>query len=147
MRLYLVLILLAITMAFGTGYYALFIQGNYTVSESDVLAIKKIKTKFRKKTRAKLIINFNSLYSSREHLELIKPITKLNPALNIRSNLYSSDKDCFKDIYNITNSINFEKVVLWEEYRCGKRSKLPRRFFRSPPFIHPSGKVILCLPT
>ncbi len=141
MRITIVLVLIAISMAFATGYYALFIQGNYSVSSDDIFRIKNLKKEFRKKHEPVLIINFNSLYSSRAHLELLKPLSQIGSAgLRDKGILYSSSKDCFKDIYNIANSVNFEKVVLWEEFRCNRRKKLPSQFFSMPPYLHPSGK-------
>ncbi len=141
MRNILLLIFITITMAFVTGYYALFIQGNLVVTNEDIAQIKNAKKEFRINHSPELIINFNSLYSSREHLELIKPIAHLGARGVLSSNvLYSSNENCFKDIYNITDSSNYEKVILWEEYRCGRRKRLPKVFFSSPPFVHPSGQ-------
>ncbi len=38
------------------------------------------------------------------------------------------------------NFDNYEKVWIWEEYRCGRRKSLPEHFFELRPFMHPSGQ-------
>src|SRR5690606_32447394 len=54
--------------------------------------------------------------------------------------LYTSSDDCFKNLRGVVNAANYEKVFIWEEFRCNKRPQLPRGFFVEPPYVHPSGQ-------
>lgn len=138
MRLYLTLVILALTMAFGTGYFALSIQGSYTATESDIQEINEIKLAFQKSVDPLMIINFNSLYYNQNLFQLLDPIYVM--ADNKHNDVdYSKNGECFKNLTSLLNRENFEKVWIWEEYRCGKRDKLPGTFFKNPPYIHPSG--------
>lgn len=130
-------------MAFSLGYFTLFVQGSYRASQDDVLRINSIKKDFLQEKDPVSIINFNSIYYSRSHFQLLDPVYIMpqgrDPTdhLNIR---YSTNRDCFKDLTHLLNRSNFQKVWIWEEFRCGKRFQLPRDFFYQAPFIHPSGK-------
>ncbi|EQC48969.1 PF11884 domain protein [Bacteriovorax sp. BSW11_IV] len=139
MRLYIVLILTALAMAFGTGYFALFLQGSYTPTLEDIVQINELKLDFQKKVAPRAIINFNSIYYSPQQIRLIDPFYS-TPSEEINKQIdYFSSQDCFKDFEILVNQPGFEKVWVWEEYRCGKKDHLSPGFFRQPPFIHPSG--------
>ncbi|MBT3585768.1 MAG: DUF3404 domain-containing protein [Halobacteriovoraceae bacterium] len=140
MKSYFLLIITAISMAFVTGYFALFLQGSYTATPQDVIEINHLKGSFQKKVNPMTIINFNSLYYSREQFQLLDPLYSLPTVKNLRAIRYSTKDDCFKSFKNLLNSRNFEKVWVWERYRCGWRKNLSSNFFLEPPFIHPSGK-------
>ncbi len=139
MRLYMVLIFTAVVMAFTTGYIALFIQGSYRATPSDILEINKIKQEFQVEGDPIYIINFNSLYFSDDQFKLLDPSVVLEGSSQFKSNRFSSTKDCNFSFKGLLNRNNFEKVWIWEEFRCGRRSKLPRSFFVEAPFLHPSG--------
>lgn len=141
MRLYMVLIFTAVVMAFTTGYIALFIQGSYRATSSDVIEINKIKADFLKKVDPIFIINFNSLYFSDDQFKLLDPSVALADATDARTtNRFETDEDCKMPFGKFLNRDNFEKVWIWEEFRCGRRKSLPRSFFLEAPFLHPSGK-------
>jgi len=139
MKSYLLLILTAVSLAFATGYVALFIQGSYTATPKEIVEINRIKVKFQKEIDPKAIINFNSIYYSREQLHLLDPLYSL-PVEGTPVLPYFTSRNCFKKFKNLSNRLNFEKVWVWEEYRCGRRAYLPRSFFRKGPFMHPSGR-------
>ncbi|MCO4793829.1 MAG: DUF3404 domain-containing protein [Bacteriovoracaceae bacterium] len=139
MRLYLTLILTLLAMAFGTGYFFLFVQGSYTATEQDIMEINKIKVEFQGKVDPTSIINFNSIYYNQSLFQLLDPIYVM-PHSDHQNIDYESSDSCFKNIKSLLNRENFEKVWIWEEYRCGKRKSLPRDFVLEPPYIHPSGK-------
>jgi hypothetical protein len=139
MKSYLLLILMAVSLAFATGYVALFIQGSYTATQSDIVEINLLKRKFQKKIDPKAIINFNSIYYSREQMHLLDPLYSL-PEEGVSTLPYFSSRDCFKNFNRLLNRNDSEKVWVWEEYRCGKRNILPKQFLKKGPFIHPSGR-------
>lgn len=141
MRLYMVLIFTAVAMAFTTGYIALFLQGSYRATASDIIEINKIKSDFQKYGNPVFIINFNSLYFSDDQFKLLDPSISLQPTNNVNNpSRFSTSRDCDSPFKDLLNRENFEKVWVWEEYRCGRRRNLPRSFFIEPPFIHPSGR-------
>lgn len=139
MRLYMVLIFTAVVMAFTTGYIALFIQGSYRATPSDIHEINKIKQEFQKKVDPIFIINFNSLYFSEDQFKLLDPSVTFEGSSQFKSKSFSSSTDCDLSFKGLLNRNNFEKVWIWEEFRCGRRSRLPRAFFVEAPFLHPSG--------
>lgn len=127
-------------MAFATGYVSLLLKGTYSSTPEDEQNITKLKIKFQKSVAPKSIINFNSLYYSPEQFQLIDPIYTLPEPGSDRSVQYYSSKDCFKGMKSLLSRMNFEKVWVWEEYRCGKIANLNDDFFKQAPYVHPSGK-------
>ncbi len=140
MKEYVVLILVAIATAFGTGYFALMVKGSYTSTQEDIGLINDIKRDFQAEVSPVAIVNFSSLFHSREHLQLLDPVYLMPSPTSDRQVRYSSEEDCFRNLTNLLNRGDFEKVWIWEEFRCGRRPKLPSEFFSEPPFIHPAGK-------
>jgi len=127
-------------MAFATGYVSLLLKGTYSSTPEDEQNITKLKIRFQKSVSPKSIINFNSLYYSPEQFQLIDPIYTLPEPGSDRSVQYFSSKDCFKGMKSLLSRMNFEKVWVWEEYRCGKIDTLGNGFFKQAPYVHPSGK-------
>lgn len=143
LNLYITLIVTAVAMAFSLGYFTLFIQGSNSATQDDVLRINQIKLEFLKEQNPITSINFNSIYYSRSHFQLLDPIYIMpqgGAPTTGRHDQYSSNRDCFENLTELLNRSNFQKVWIWEEFRCGKRFQLPRNFFQQAPFIHPSGK-------
>ncbi len=141
MRLYMVLIFTAVVMAFTTGYIALFLQGSYRATESDIIQINQIKTDFQKKVEPVFIINFNSLYFSEDQFKLLDPSVNLTTTSSQQNpERFSTNSMCDIPFNNLLNRDNFEKVWIWEEFRCDRRRSLPRSFFVEAPFLHPSGE-------
>ena len=75
MRPYILLIFTAVILAFFSGRYLLKFQGPMTASSSDVIEISKIKLAFQKNITPYAIVNFSSLYYSKEHLQTIVAIS------------------------------------------------------------------------
>ncbi|WP_372651404.1 sensor histidine kinase [Halobacteriovorax sp.] len=140
MKLYLVLIFTAISMAFATGYVSLLLKGTYTSTPEDEENITRLKLNFQKSVAPKSIINFNSLYYSPEQFQLIDPIYTLPEPGSDKSVQYFSSRGCFTGLKSLLSRMNFEKVWVWEEFRCGKISNINDSFFREAPYMHPSGK-------
>lgn len=140
MKEYALLILTAVSMAFGTGYFALLLKGSFVSTAEDTQLISQIKKDFQVEVSPVAIVNFSSLFHTKEHLQLLDPVYLMPSPSSDRDVLYSSEEGCFRNLTNLINRTDFEKVWLWEEFRCGRRERLPQRFFQDPPFIHPSGK-------
>jgi len=137
MKLYLLLIISSLIMALTSGYYALFNQMNHASTSQDILEITRHKLDFVRLVDPIGTINFNEIYYSPNHLELINPRYIINK-LPFNSVDYSSNKRCFEDLTIIDQEDIYQKALLWEEYRCGRR-ELISSFFLAPPFLHPSG--------
>ena len=141
MRLYIVLIFTAVVMAFTTGYIALFLQGTYQATPSDILRIDQVKQDFQREVEPRYIINFNSLYFSENQFQLLDPRFTFNQRNVFKEeNRFGTSKQCDVPFSDLLNQDNFNKVWIWEEFRCGRRANLPREFFIQDPFIHPSGQ-------
>ncbi len=140
MRLYLVLIFTVVTMAFATGYVSLLLQRPFTASQKDVMEINDLKNQFQYNVKPLSIVNFNSLYFSRDQFQLLNPLFSIPESGTDQDILYTSGDDCFKNLKGVVNAANYEKVLVWEEFRCNKRAQLPRGFFVEPPYVHPSGQ-------
>ncbi len=139
MRLNLILIFTVVTMAFATGYFSLLLQRPFTASQSNIIEINELKNDFQYKVKPLSIVNFNSLYFSRDQFQLLNPLFSIPESGTDEDIRYSSDEDCFKNLKSVVNAANYEKILIWEEFRCYKRTTLPRGFFVEPPYVHPSG--------
>ena len=140
MRLYFILILLAVSLSFVTGYIALFLQGSYTATPEDIEEISQLKLVFQKEVDPQIIVNFNSLYFSKEQMKLTDPVYAVPYQTNqFAPEVYATEQNCLKGLKSIFDRNRYEKFWIWEEFRCGHREALPRGFFVEPPYIHPSG--------
>jgi len=140
MKQYVILIITAISMAFITGYFALMLKGSFVSTPEDAALITQIKRDFQSEVSPIAIVNFSSLYHTKEQVQLLDPVYLMPSPESDRAIRYSSEEGCFRNLDNLVNREGFEKVWLWEEFRCGRRKTLPRSFFEKPPYIHPSGK-------
>lgn len=127
-------------MAFITGYFALMLKGSFVSTPEDAALIAQIKNDFQAEVSPVAIVNFSSLYHTKEQLQLLDPVHLMPSPGSDRAIRYSSEDGCFRNLSNLVNREGFEKVWVWEEFRCGRRDSLPEDFFQNPPYIHPSGK-------
>jgi signal transduction histidine kinase len=139
MRPYLLLIISTIIMAFASGYFTFFFKDPRTPSTLDILEINQTKVNFQKDVTPQGIINFSAIYNTSELMKLLDPLSTFSD-LDIKNRShFSTSKNCFKELPFFLNHLEFQKVVIWEEYRCNIRSFLPVNFFESPPYMHPAG--------
>jgi len=125
-------------MAFIAGYFALYLKGSYQPSESDLQNITLIKEGFQNTVSPTGVINLDAHYPGRKRLKLLDP--KMTPESgHLKSNIYSSDNDCFFNVSTLIQALKGAKPLLWEEFRCGLRPSLPKGFFESAPYLHESG--------
>lgn len=140
MRPYFLLILTAVSMAFVSGYLALFLQGDQKAGEEDIQEIATLKQVFQKEVAPEMVVSLTSIYYGKGQLELLDPTDILSLRENSRSKVnYTSNKRCFQDFGKLLSPKSIEKVWIWEEYRCNRRDRLPRDFFVEGPYVHPSG--------
>ena len=141
MRSLIVLTLIAVTIAFGTGYLVLSIQTPQTSSSEDVERISLIKRAFYRSVPPKQIINLTSTYNLKGVSQLFSSYshTGVNFPSNEERALYLFSKACKKKKQISEKSSKLRKAWIWEEFRCGERLTLPPYFFKLPPYVHPSG--------
>jgi hypothetical protein len=142
-RSYSVLIIITVLLAFMAGFTALSLRGTDKASMEDVIRINQTKLSFIKNVSPVFIANLDAIYYQRDQLSLLDPDTVITPSVLKKKgdyNHYSTNKDCFKDVNTLLNISADKKVMIWEEYRCGRLKRLPNFFFNTPPFMHPVGK-------
>jgi len=139
LKIYYVLVALALVMAFITGQSVFYLQGRFNATEEDIQAISSLKLDFQARVPPQAIINISAHYPNRHFFKLLSPVyTVPLPQFETRAT-FLGNKDCFKNIKNLYGTFSFEKIFLWEQFRCGKIKKLPDSFFEKPPYMHPSG--------
>ena len=140
MRLYLTLILTALILAFTSSYFLFSYQNRSQAGTDDVLRIEKIKMDFITSVTYRELINLNSLYFTKDRFTLFSPVFHGAGSEPRGADVnYASSEACFARIPFIITEQNRDKLILWEEYRCGARTYLPSWFFEEPPYLHPSG--------
>jgi hypothetical protein len=138
MRPYFYLIVVAIFTAFITGYFALFLQGPYVLSGSDLVKIQKLKDEFVTSSRPSGILNLRYLFPTIDHLKLIDEIDEIEK--NSKAEIYSGTGHCFLNSPSPLAFLKNQKAIIWDQYRCGLIKNLPEDFFQVPPFMHPAGQ-------
>jgi hypothetical protein len=175
MKIYSLLILTAVLLAFFTGRYALVLKSPSSFTPDERAEIPVIFQQFRRKVFPVMVIDFDMIYYSEELGALIQPTTILpsiaknnsshkkaaigpsSPSLPAPTSATSPSsssfsmatgsktnrdiaRDCFdKNLLKSLDIYNYEKLVVWEEYRCGIRDNFPKGYFSFPPYMHPSG--------
>lgn len=137
MRIYLLLILTAITLSFSTAYFALNLEKNNFATEKEISKIAEIQQEFQRTTTPLAVLDLSSMYPSRVYFELIQPISIYSKSNVLSHDAYFS-KSCSKTTERMSK-LTFEKNEIWEDFRCKRISKLPDNFFEVSPLIHDSG--------
>ncbi|EQC51999.1 DUF3404 domain-containing protein [Bacteriovorax sp. DB6_IX] len=136
MRPYIILIFTALILAFYSGRYLLKFQGPGAASNSDLYEIAKLKLSFQKNVTPYAIVNFTSLYYSKEQMQLLNPSLAIN---SFNDKVLSSREDCDEKQFVQSPLRNYSKKLIWDQLRCGKRLEIPFWFIKKPPYMHPSG--------
>jgi len=136
MRPYIILIFTALVLAFYSGRYLLKFQGPGAASNSDLYEIAKVKLSFQKNITPYAIVNFSSLYYTKEQMQLLNPSMAIN---HFDDDVLSSKEDCDEKKFVRSPLRNYSKRLIWDQLRCGKRLNIPFWFVKKPPFMHPSG--------
>jgi signal transduction histidine kinase len=136
MRPYIILIFTALVLAFYSGRYLLKFQGPGSASNSDLYEIAKVKLSFQKNVTPYAIVNFSSLYYSKDQMQLLNPSIAIN---HFDDEILTSTSDCGEKKFVQSPLRNYSKKLIWDQLRCGKRLNVPFWFVKKPPFMHPSG--------
>ncbi len=141
MRLYALLILIALATTFFAS--KLLYKGNSysTASKNDIQSIKVIEYGLHRYVLPVETINVNALFASKNSTKNNHLLNSIMQLMLVKSDVdYSSSKSCYlnEDPTFFPSSIS-SKFFIWEDFRCNKRTTLPSGFFHTAPFIHPSG--------
>jgi len=146
MRSTLALIGLALGMAFLAGASLWWVRSDQrTVSDQDILAINNLKFGFQREVTPQAIINISSYYFNNHLMKLIGPVYVMPSFDHGDSRFYSKGESCFDGLKSLEGLYGYDKVMMWEEFRCGARAKLPENFFEIPPYMHPGGVSFIYL--
>ncbi len=147
MKSSMLLLLLALGLAFAAGYVSLQITQNpgesfrFSLSE-----IAQVKRQFREKTSALAEIKTTGLFPAESGLELIDPRTSLN---SYKPQTYSQVSAVFKALKtckpDLIKDRALQKMKVWVSYRCGFSHRLPKDFFARPPFVSSLGRSFASL--
>lgn len=137
MRIYVLLIFTAIFLSFSTAYFALNLEKKNFAGKEDITQINQIQEGAVKKLSLMTEIDLSAMYPSRDLFQLIQPVATYSKGdLPIDEALLS--KNCIKNGEKMTK-LYFDKVEIWEDFRCKRISKLPENFFEYSPLIHDNG--------
>ncbi len=131
-------------MAFGVGRFWISISGGGTATDEEIALISRVKYRFQREMNPLFIFNLTAAMGDQETGSLYRH--PLIPAIDtLKDNhLFSSANAC-DALQGLVTPIHFEKALLWEEFRCQRRFKLPSHFFQTPPYMHPNGKSFAAL--
>jgi hypothetical protein len=146
MRLYILLILMAVTTAFSAGYLSLSIHESSRSAHESLNQIDHLKYELQKSSHPTLELNLAALYPAAESSFFLDPKYLLSQNQTYRFDslaaLYRYSASCDpKWIVAEKPEKNeaLKKAWLWLRYRCGRLTDLPQDFFETGPFIFPLG--------
>jgi uncharacterized protein YoxC len=136
MRIYSVLIILAITLAFFSGRIAFMVSGQSQINNKEVMFLHSLTQEMQERILIHFDINLIEQYPNQAYMELLTPRA-----------IYKSDTpwpfnstSCTQIIRGKIGRTNFRKSDIWDTFRCHVISSLPDKFFAQSPFMHESGK-------
>jgi hypothetical protein len=144
MRLYIFLILIAVTTAFSAGYLSLSLYSKpLSVQESGRL-IEQLKADFRKNHTPALELGFSTIYPVGNPLQFLDSrFTLSQPQIypfKVLSDFYRFSASCKSEgpTQTATDS-SFRKAWQWMRFKCGQLTELPKDFFETSPYFFPLG--------
>ncbi|MCB9092647.1 MAG: HAMP domain-containing histidine kinase [Halobacteriovoraceae bacterium] len=139
MRTYLLLIILLSVVTFSIGYLGFSVRGTHEITQTEKNEIRYLKEHTVRTLKPLADINMSELFPSRASEQLIKPKEDLADTNINAPDIFFTQEKCFTDIDHLLIRFSEHKVLQWEQFRCNVINKLPMAFFRTPPYIHPSG--------
>jgi signal transduction histidine kinase len=143
MRLYILLILIAVTTAFSAGYLSLSIHQSSLSAHESLNQIDHLKNELQHSSRPTLDLNLAALYPAAESSFFLDPKYLLSQSQTYRfaslASLYRYTATCDSQRIVPEKTDALKKAWLWLRYRCGAITELPEDFFETGPFIFPLG--------
>jgi hypothetical protein len=136
MRQIYLLTVLTIILSIVSAYFSgIIVDDDIEITKDQMAQFDGYLSRFIKTTKSESNFDLYGVYSNPEQNVLLnRKILK-----NSKSQVFSSDKSCFKKLPSSYNVLVYEKAYLWEEFRCGVREKLDFSFFVRAPYMHFSG--------
>lgn len=136
MKIYSILIILSITLAFFSGRIAFMVGNRDQVTNMEVTFIHSLMQELQERVSPTYSINLREEYPKQSYLELLTP-----GALYKTDDLWHPNStSCFDVINNRQSLSQLKKEDVWDSFRCNLISDLPENFFQTPPYIHTNGK-------
>jgi two-component sensor histidine kinase len=112
-------------------------------------AVYQIKSNFESKNKPLFTINNEEIRQSKESKELIDPRvvlphTQKYPFKEMAA-IFKYAESCKGPLPKHLSDVDLIKTLKWHEYVCGRRKNLGEDFFKTRPFMHPSGKSFVAL--
>lgn len=144
MRLYFLLIVVAVTMAFAAGSLSLSLRRARLPTDDPGAAARALAEDFRKHNAPLQEITFRTLFPVGD------PATFLDPEIAmpqsgryshaVISALWRRARDCKVPPPETGRDPALRKFVTWLSFRCHETSELPVYFFETEPFVDPLGR-------
>jgi len=154
MRLYALLIFLAVGLAFYAGYLSLSIRNAPRTAQGSVSDIVQLKARFEHLTNPAGKVALASLFPPSEYSQLVDPAFELPQngryAFGEMANLFRYAQDCAgkgASRLSLSNDLALQKTWQWFKFKCRKLSRLPQGFFERAPFTSVLGGSFAFLAT
>jgi two-component sensor histidine kinase len=135
MKLDLFLFIFALALAFFSGNITYFIKSESTADFTDLNKIKNIHLEIQEELNPLIRLDLNIDYPTKEQLKLLTTEVDLNTS----QKSFIDSSDCLKSNLNQRSSNFINKDTLWMTYYCNQINSLPKDFFKTPPYVSPSG--------
>jgi hypothetical protein len=135
MKLDLFLFIFALALAFFSGNITYFIKSESSVDFNDLNKIKNLHLELQEQLNPLMRLDLNIDYPSKEQLKLLSADVELNT----NKGSFIDSSDCIRSNISQRSSNFINKNTLWMTYYCNQIDTLPRGFFRTPPYVSPSG--------
>ncbi len=131
------LFVFALLLAFATGNISYLIKEDQKFKLTDIQEINDINLDLQKNYLPFVRLDLNSDYPTSEHLKLLKSSNSLPSS---KTDITLNSSTCFKNRLQQLSTDFLNKESIWISYLCNQIEKLPKDFFRTPPFLQSSGK-------
>lgn len=135
MKIYSILLILSITLAFFSGRIAFLLSDQAQVNNKEVIYIKSLLQEMQERVNPHYNIDLTQIYKNDSYLELISPKTIFQHSPNWTLN----SESCVKVLMRQKLQGLTRKSDLWDSFRCHISSELPDDFFERHPYIHDNG--------
>jgi signal transduction histidine kinase len=141
MRSIIALLVTIVVATFAAGYFSLSyrLRPKETPDYSEIVRTRKT---FMETHASSEKIDLDSIILRSKRSDLLSPSSHL-PTLSKYpyseiTKLYRYSQTC-EDDAKLPQNKDLQKAWMWHSYLCGKQIQLPKNFFETRPWIHPSG--------
>jgi hypothetical protein len=143
MRIYVLLIFLAVSLAFSAGLLSLSIRKASRTAQGSAAEIAQLKARFQREHPPRGEVVLPSLFPALGAAPLLDPAFAFpqNRTITFKklSELQRYSKACSGSLPKFIADPLLAKSWQWQAFECGKAKELPEEFFESPPFVSALG--------